>query len=463
MILKTIKDVCEWAGSVLPVGAMCVETGSTYIVKEENLIHTTTNNIANFIVKPLNGSLYSFDISSEHQEVSKRLCAGLNNIEFVLGDSVERLGSFTPSATVDFLCLDSKEFDPAHMVKEFEAIKKHLSKNHLVLVDDIHNSKSVKWVQMVPMLKDLGYSWIEVPTPTGLFIASTGYSLKGLSLVSSEDNKVFVGNTYEDILKDKARFEALTRGQDLWEEYTHTEEQIRSIITKLRFLINTQNGTGLDDYIVASGTRFVDRVCTVSKDKDVLVLGTGTGREMSVLRKFGASRIEGVTMSKRNQKFAELIVGERPIVCDIHALPWENSSFDFITGFQVFEHTYSPPLFLLEANRLLKVGGTLFLETPDAKSTTLGHWLHHILCPTPRQLFALLIKTGYKPKVIILGGTVKYDVSNYTTEENLPSEWADLSDVYVYVEAQKLEPSGSVRGAMERYYTILSGGPFLRE
>jgi hypothetical protein len=48
---------------------------------------------------------------------------------------------------------------------------------HFVLVDDIHNPNSVKHKRMVPILKDYGYDCIEVPTPTGMLVATKGYKL----------------------------------------------------------------------------------------------------------------------------------------------------------------------------------------------------------------------------------------------------------------------------------------------
>ena len=64
------------------------------------------------------------------------------------------------------------------MVNEFLAAKSVLAKRHFVLADDIHNDNSVKWVKMVPMLKDLGYNFVEIETPVGLFLSSIGYDIK---------------------------------------------------------------------------------------------------------------------------------------------------------------------------------------------------------------------------------------------------------------------------------------------
>ena len=65
------------------------------------------------------------------------------------------------------------------MVREFREVEAILADKHFVLVDDIHNPNSVKYKKMVPLLKQLGYDWVEVPTPTGMLVAAKGYSLEG--------------------------------------------------------------------------------------------------------------------------------------------------------------------------------------------------------------------------------------------------------------------------------------------
>lgn len=196
--MKTIRDICKYIGSVIPRYPVCVETGCMYVCNSGNEPHTTTNNILEFICKPNNGRLVAFDVDAEHINFAKKFItdnALYDKAVFILGDSViemtremsplyEIRESFSESDpdgrpfTIDVLCLDSKEFDEDHMVNEFNAVKDFLKADkHFVLVDDIHNPNSVKYKKMVPILKDLGYSWIEVPTPTGMFVATKGYKL----------------------------------------------------------------------------------------------------------------------------------------------------------------------------------------------------------------------------------------------------------------------------------------------
>ncbi len=178
--MKTVRDVCRCIGLVLQ-DAVCVETGCMYTCPPGNEVHTTTNNIYDFVVKG-RGALYSLDIDRYHIEFAESYIGEVppDTLYFIEGDSVDSMKKLSrdPKLLVGLLCLDSKEFDEDHMVNEYEAIKTSLDPDrHFVLVDDIHNPNSVKYKKMVPLLKSLGYDYIEVPTPTGLFVAARGYPL----------------------------------------------------------------------------------------------------------------------------------------------------------------------------------------------------------------------------------------------------------------------------------------------
>ena len=194
--MKTVRDICKYIGSVICDGPVCVETGCTYTMAPGSEMHTTTNNIAEHICLYNHGILFSLDLSQEHLDfaatvlphsIEDEYCLHVN---FILGDSVGSLKMLGqewygdgPGNSIDLLCLDSKEFDEDHMVKEYNAIKHSLAEKHFVLVDDIHNPNSVKYKKMVPILKDLGYEYVEVKTPTGMLVTTKGYKLPGGSSV----------------------------------------------------------------------------------------------------------------------------------------------------------------------------------------------------------------------------------------------------------------------------------------
>ncbi len=185
--MKTVRDICQYIGSVIVRRPVCIETGTMYTCPPGNESHNTTSNLLEYVCAPSEGILYSIDIDPEHIDFSREYCKGKGRVYYVEDDSVtylkwlvelmDRMPAPYNTYNVDLLCLDSKEFDEDHMVNEYNAIKDQLAEKHFVLVDDIHNPNSVKWKKMVPLLKDLSYSYIEVPTPTGMFVAAKGYTL----------------------------------------------------------------------------------------------------------------------------------------------------------------------------------------------------------------------------------------------------------------------------------------------
>lgn len=182
--MKTVADICKYIGSIVDGNALCVETGCTYAWTQAELDqgYSTTYSIAKYICEPTDGMFYSIDNDASKIEVSRNMvelkCPSIERI-FICMDSVEALKHLAlTSIIVDVLCLDSKEGDPEHMANEYLSIKDRLADRHFIMIDDIHNPSSVKWKKLVPMLKDMNYNYIEVPTPVGMFLASKGYPLE---------------------------------------------------------------------------------------------------------------------------------------------------------------------------------------------------------------------------------------------------------------------------------------------
>jgi len=187
-MISTVREVCKALVCYLPRHTVCVETGCCYTCPPGNEVHTTTNNIAEFICKPTDGDLFTYDIDQDHLDFSKKLIEPIGlkeeQVTYVCGDSVESLtwrwSSFSSVGpnTIDVLWLDS-DSSPEHMFSEYWAVREALNEQHFILIDDIHNPNSIKYSKLVPYLKQAGYLWEEINTPTGLFVASKGYSLKG--------------------------------------------------------------------------------------------------------------------------------------------------------------------------------------------------------------------------------------------------------------------------------------------
>jgi ubiquinone/menaquinone biosynthesis C-methylase UbiE len=58
----------------------------------------------------------------------------------------------------------------------------------------------------------------------------------------------------------------------------------------------------------------------------------------------------------------------RQVVGDLHAAPFEDETFDAIYAGEIIEHTWTPALMIQECRRILKPGGKLILDTPNAFS-----------------------------------------------------------------------------------------------
>lgn len=84
---------------------------------------------------------------------------------------------------------------------------------------------------------------------------------------------------------------------------------------------------------------------------------------------------------------------------------YSSNKFDAITMWHVLEHLNKPQLYLKEAHRILKKGGTLILEVPNIDSIvakTFGcNWFemdvpHHVYQFTPKSLTLLLERNGFQ-------------------------------------------------------------------
>ena len=262
--------------------------------------------------------------------------------------------------------------------------------------------------------------------------------------------------SYEESLELKKKFNA-RHPESMHRIYHHSPQELSSVERKMHFLINTQNGQDVDDYVVDDNSPLL-KYFTDSDlhNKSMLLIGTGVGREVITAQEMGASVVKGTTLGQRNKAYAKEIVGVDLEVCDMHAMPWPNEAFDLVCGFQVLEHSFMPVMFMLECHRLLKTGGMVCFETPPSKTISLDSWLHHVICPTPRQMYYLFIKTGFKP--VWFNGV---DISNMNPDdEEVEIEGFDDTSIMVCMKAIRQDPRTYPRGDMLRYYYVLAGNDF---
>ena len=94
------------------------------------------------------------------------------------------------------------------------------------------------------------------------------------------------------------------------------------------------------------------------KGKKILMLGCGTGEESKLLNEFGATDIVGIDLSKISIKLAKETYPEYQfLIEDMHSLPFENESFDFVYSSLAVHYSDAPEKIYSEVYRVLKNDG----------------------------------------------------------------------------------------------------------
>ena len=216
--------------------------------------------------------------------------------------------------------------------------------------------------------------------------------------------------------------------------FTPTDRNRAKMAAAFMNLVTTQNGMDTDDYCVGDNNKVERYLSDLTKGSRVLLLGTGTGREVLVAKEMGLVPV-GTTLGSRNINFGVDELGLAPnelIECLNEDLPFPSGSFDCVAGFQVFEHTLAPLLFLLEQSRVLKIGGRLMLEWPPADKFSMEDNPHHQVCFSFGQARALFQKAGFSDIKLY------YDDMSPVSEEDV---WREDQDKMLCIEGVKSVPS----------------------
>jgi len=98
-------------------------------------------------------------------------------------------------------------------------------------------------------------------------------------------------------------------------------------------------------------------------DKKVLMLGCGTGDESRILKDFGAKEIIGLDLSSESISLAKNTYPEYEfLVGDMHKLPFEDESFDFVYSSLAIHYSEHPEVVYSEIHRILKKDGYLLFS-----------------------------------------------------------------------------------------------------
>lgn len=138
--------------------------------------------------------------------------------------------------------------------------------------------------------------------------------------------------------------------------------------------------------------------------REVLDVGTGTGILLpTVLSLAPQARVVGLDLSGEmivQARFKHLNVAF--VQGDVHALPFEPSSFDFILSYACFPHFEEKSKALGEIRQTLRPSGWLLIlhaasrSTINAIHTKIGGPVAKDLLPSSKEMVALLTRTGFE-------------------------------------------------------------------
>src|SRR6266581_4798775 len=109
---------------------------------------------------------------------------------------------------------------------------------------------------------------------------------------------------------------------------------------------------------------FVERICGKigKRHPRILDVGCGTGANLEMLSEFGVA--EGVDVSPEALSFCKARGLENVKLGAAEALPYDDNSFDLVTGLDVVEHLDDDLAGLKEMRRVLRRGGRAVLFVP---------------------------------------------------------------------------------------------------
>jgi ubiquinone/menaquinone biosynthesis C-methylase UbiE len=166
----------------------------------------------------------------------------------------------------------------------------------------------------------------------------------------------------------------------------------------------------------------------IKKEDKILDVGCGFGLFQQYIHEKGYSNTLGITKAEKD--IDNLIKTDTPYrTTDITFTGLDSNYTDHIWCRHCIEHSPFPFLTLLEFNRIMKIGGFLYLEMPAPDQPAIQEHKPNHYSVLPKEMWAsLLIRSGFKT---LKFGTIDMRLKRPGQDE-YPEQW------YAYM-AQKIE------------------------
>lgn len=156
----------------------------------------------------------------------------------------------------------------------------------------------------------------------------------------------------------------------------------------------------------------------------IVDIGCGSGYVFDKLVELGCNKedMTGVTMGEDDFK----VVKEKGYDCfsyDMSFTDFKDNTFDFGIVRHCLEHSVWPYLTLMEFNRIMKIGGSMYVEMPaPGGDRKLEHWPNHYSVMGQTMWGSLMIRSGFSYVSNIL--PLELDIPNDETKKiKEPYHW----------------------------------------